>query len=129
MRATSETGYYFLELVKFLIPLLPIAIILLATVLLHRIESTRRSLWLGVITAIWLIVALGSRFTLSSAMRNRVLSGTNSSVEAARAQIDFYFTLSSWFFILEQVMFTIFAVALLLLFRASAWRAKPREDI
>jgi hypothetical protein len=127
MKASSETGYYLIELTKLLIPLVPIAITLLATILLNRAAPTRHTIWLRAITSVWLLVALASRIMLTSAARSHAFSGGGSSEEAFRTRMGLYFTVSSWLFILEQVMFILFAIVLFLLFRAAAWL--PRELI
>src|SRR5690349_5167300 len=126
----SEGGYWFVELIKLLLPLVPILVLLFVTKFLWRVTDSPSARWLVVITWVWLVVTIASRVTLSPVLGLRLfLPHTSASAETARAQMDFYFQLSSWLSLVEEVMFTIFAVALLLFCRKALSQRKPHENV
>ena len=101
-------------------PLLPIGLLIATSVRIYRSMPGSRSVWLGVIAVVWFFVTLASRIAHSSDVKNWALTvPSDATNEAAFAQIELYLAVSSALWFAEQVMFTAFAIALLLLLRRS----------
>ena len=120
--ASSPFAFYFIQVLKVLLAVCPIALILYATFI-----GNRRSLqltWLRIVTSVWLVLVLISRSALSSSVAHHFMSGTSSGGEAAARQARLYFSTASCLWTAEQVMLVIFSVALFFVLRG-ALRSNP----
>ena len=125
MQATSETGYYLLELAKLLVVGAPIALILVGAVLFYRAAPSRPLIWLIVATALWLVTTFFSRLAISSPVLHHYMSGTFATSEAHQAQMDRYLATQGFLWTAEQVFLFTFEIALFFVFRIG-WRASKR---
>ncbi len=125
VNATSETGFYLLELAKILVIVAPIALVLLGAILLRRAAPSRGLAWLIAATTLWLMATLLSRLALSSPVQHHYMSGTFHTEEALRAQTDFYFAMTSLLWTAEQMSLFFFGITLFLVFR-STWLSSTR---
>jgi hypothetical protein len=80
-------------------------------------SAVDRTFWLIVVTAAWLLVTLADRLALSAPARNYFIS-------AAMRQDgeSFYFAVTEWLWIAEQIIVLLFGIALFV-----ALRVKPRQ--
>jgi hypothetical protein len=102
--------------------LLPIALVLIAMIFLRRAHRTRRTLLLQVLAIAWFLAALASslasnpRFGLSLLPSRRIFANFTGPQEAS-AFMTSYFNVVTALLIITQVLFILFATALLDFFR------------
>ena len=107
-----------MELLKVAVPVVGIAIILVAAIKRYRAAHTSSGGWLAIITAVWLFITLASRLTLSVLVRRLWLSPATEHTQLALLHRDhLYFSVTSWLWTADEIMFVVFGVALFV-----AWR-------
>ena len=107
-----------MELLKVLVPVVGIALVLIATIRRYRAARTSSVGWLAIITALWLLITLASRLTLSVPVRRQWLSPATEHTQLAQLHRDhLYFSVTSWLWTADEIMFVVFGVALFV-----AWR-------
>jgi hypothetical protein len=125
--ATSESQFYLLELLKLLVPVVGIALILLATMSRYRGAWSPRRVGLAIVVTLWLVITLLSRLVLSSPVSHHFISAAIAQFEPGQREI-LYFTVSSWLWTAEQIMLLLFGIAMFLVFREE-FSLKSRADI
>ena len=120
--ASSPFAFYFIQVLKVLFAVAPIALILYATFIANRSSSALTRL--RIVTSVWLVVALISRSTLSSSVSHHFMSDIHPSSEAAARQMRLYLLTTFSLWTAEQVIFVIFSIALFFVFRG-ALRSNP----
>lgn len=118
MNASGATEFYLLELLKVLVPVIGIAFILFASVRRYRAVPSRAAAWLSIIAALWLLVTLASRLTLSGPVRKYFMSVAMARLDPEHLREPMYFAVTSWLWTANEVMFLLFGVALFV-----AWRS------
>jgi hypothetical protein len=118
VKASTESAFYLLELLKIAVPVCGIGLILVATLRRYRTARAQPFCWLTVITVVWLIVTFADRFALSAPARHYFISA------AMRHGESFYFTLTEWLWTAEQVNILVFGIVLFV-----ALRGEPRQHI
>gem|GEM_PF-6643087 len=121
MKASTETTFYLLELLKVLAPVIGIAFILVAIVHRYRAVRSRALVCLTAVTALWLLVALAGRLALSAPARTHFISAAMRDYATSQQETS-YFTLTEWLWTAEQIIVLVFGVLLFV-----AFRGQPRQ--
>ena len=116
MKASSETAFYLLELLKVLVPVLGIAFILVAVVRRYRMVRRRAFARLAAVTALWLLVALAGRLAISGPARHYFMSAAIERYAASQRE-SFYFAATGWLWTAEQIIVLLFGITLFLALR------------
>jgi hypothetical protein len=112
-------AYYFNEFVRVVLFLLPIALIFLAVIFLHRRHRNRHTFYLRLFAAVWLLAAAGTQLVLSKVVGMGLFpkDAVSSSPEDAMAKFRFYEEVQSLLHFVELGAFILFGVALLIFCR------------
>ena len=121
MRASSETAFYLLELLKIAVPSAGIAFVLVAAIRRYRAEPTQSRRWLIVITAVWLLVTFADRLAFSAPARHHFISAAMAKYAESHRE-SLYFALTEWLWTAEQIIMLVFGVALFFVFRDESHR-------
>jgi hypothetical protein len=117
VNASSATGFYLLELLKVLVPVIGIAFILVASIRRCRAVPSRATAWLSVVTALWLLVTLASRLAFSGPVRKYFMSAAMARLDPEHLREPMYFAVTSWLWTTDEVMLLVFGISLFV-----AWR-------
>ena len=124
VNANSPTEFYLVELLKVLVPVLGIALILVAVIRWQRSGQNRARAWLTVITAVWLLVTLADRLALSAPIRRYFISAAMRQYDPALYHEGLYFAMTEWLWTAEQFIVLAFGISLFL-----ALRSEPSQHI
>jgi hypothetical protein len=119
VRASGETTFYLLELLKVLVPALGITFILVAVVRRYRAVRSRALACLAAVTAMWLLVSLTQRLALSGPAQGYFISAAIERYAAAQRE-SFYFSATEWLWTAEQIIVLLFGITLFLALRGKS---------